>query len=89
MGDKSSPRLEVKTVFSKAAEASVAIREVGRKLEQTDPKLVALFVSPSYDLRDVAREIKATFGAPVIGCTTSGEITPEHLPPPLPASFRC
>lgn len=40
--------------------------------------LVALFVSPSTNLEAVARLASAAFdGAPVIGCTTAGEIGPE------------
>jgi hypothetical protein len=77
MIEKSKSRLEVRSAFSKVPEASEAIRDVGRQLDQSDASVVALFVSPRYDLQEAAREIERSFEVPVIGCTTSGEITPE------------
>jgi hypothetical protein len=77
MVEESKARLQVKTAFSKAPTASEAIHDVGRELEQGDASVVALFLSPAYDLQEAAQAIKETFASPVIGCTTAGEITPE------------
>lgn len=44
-------------------------------LVRDDPKLLVVFCSPSHDLPALLREIRARSGdAPVIGCTTAGEI---------------
>jgi len=70
-------RLSVKKAHSRAQNASEAVGELARELEQSEPSVFAFFASPSYDLKCLADEIGRNFRAPVIGCTTSGEITPS------------
>jgi hypothetical protein len=71
------PRLSVKKAHSHALTAAEAISEAARQLEQPDAAVVGLFVSPRYDRSELATAIRRCFRAPVIGCTTSGEITPD------------
>ena len=69
-------RLRVKKGYSTARGEIEAVREFARLIDQPDPSAVVFFASSSYDLDRLGAEIRRTFGAPVIGCTTSGEITP-------------
>lgn len=58
-------------------DAHEAISDARRQITISDPALVALFVSPNYDRDAIASAIELEFGTTlVVGCTTSGEITP-------------
>lgn len=70
-------RLHVRKAFSTDPSAAEAVRDVARALDQPNAAVTALFVSPKYNLREAAEEIGRAFEKTVIGCTTSGEITPE------------
>lgn len=62
---------------SDAAEARVAVAELGEQVGQSELALVLFFCSPAYDLDALADEINRRFaGVPVIGCTSAGEIGP-------------
>ncbi len=74
---RDASRLRVKTACSRAPSAAEAVREVAERLEQPDPSLTVLFISPKYDVEELAGEIRAGFREPVIGCTTAGEISPK------------
>jgi hypothetical protein len=76
MLDKPST-LEVRKAHSRSPRAAEAVDEVARQLEQPETAVVALFVSPRYDRSELAAAIRRRFRAPVISCTTSGEITPD------------
>ncbi len=69
-------RLSVKKAHSRAQNAVEAVSELAGKLEQPEPSVIAFFASSRYDLECLGNEIGRNFQAPVIGCTTSGEITP-------------
>ena len=62
-----------------------SLNETPQALEQAlqnlqcpqDPKLIVALIAPNFDLAVVAEELNTTFPhTQVIGCTTSGEITP-------------
>jgi hypothetical protein len=55
-----------------------AAREVHEAIGGEDSALTILYAAPTYDLEILGREIQSLFGAaPVIGCTTAGEIAPQ------------
>jgi hypothetical protein len=69
------------TVISRGAtcvpDAKQAAAELRDAIGQTDAALVIFFCSPEYDLSVLAGELRRHFGpTPLIGCTTSGEISP-------------
>lgn len=62
---------------SDAAEARVAVAELGEQVAQPDLALLLFFCSSNYDLDALADEMNRRFaGVPVVGCTTAGEIGP-------------
>ncbi len=64
--------------FTDLAGGRNAARELRRQLDQPDLELVVVFCSPEYRDSDFSAAIADVFdGVPVIGCTTSGEVTPE------------
>ena len=73
MGDEGTIRI----AQSCAADPRAAADELHQGLAQTDQSLVLFFCSSEYDRGALASEIGARFGgAPVVGCTTAGEIGP-------------
>ncbi len=55
-----------------------AVADFARQVLQPDMALVVVFVAPGHDLDKMGLLFKASFpDCPVIGCTTSGEITPD------------
>jgi hypothetical protein len=68
----------VAAAAASGASAQEAADEIARKLLGLDLAALLVFVSSDYDAAEFAREIAARFGsAPVVGCTTAGEMTPE------------
>jgi len=70
-------KLYVKQAFSRAVNETEAAAEFIEKVSQPNASLVVFFVSSVFDLNKLEIELKGCFTAPVIGCTTAGEITPE------------
>jgi hypothetical protein len=70
--------MEIRTGTSKSLDAREAARELHAALAGPDIAFAVLYCSPTYDLGALAEELAALFGidAPLIGCTTAGEITP-------------
>lgn len=55
-----------------------AAQELFEAIDQPDPSLIVFYCSPEYDLDVLGAELKKRFGdAPMMGCTTAGEITPQ------------
>jgi len=64
--------------FTDLADGAMAAQDLKRQLWQPDLQLVITFCSPEYLECGFAKAVKAAFGdVPVIGCTTSGEVTPD------------
>ncbi|MGI9382789.1 MAG: FIST N-terminal domain-containing protein [Methyloligellaceae bacterium] len=62
------------------ADANDAVAELSRQLGDRPLVLVLVFFSPNYDAPALARSLEAAFApAPVIGCSTAGEITPDGI----------
>ena len=73
MGDDRTIRI----AQSCSTEPRVAAEELHRGLAQPDLSLVLFFCSSGYDRSALAGELRSRFGhAPVVGCTTAGEIGP-------------
>jgi hypothetical protein len=63
---------------STATNPLAAARELHAQLQQDDLGLVLFFCSPEYETPGFARALQELFGpALIVGCTSSGEITPE------------
>jgi hypothetical protein len=69
-------RLSVRCGHSTETDEIAAVRDLARQIDQPDPSLVVFFASSRYDLERLETELRQAFKGPVIGCTTSGEITP-------------
>lgn len=67
--------LSVKKGASFSPDPAQAVLEVAYAIRQPDACIVILFVSSKYDLASLENALKNVFSCPVIGCTTSGEIT--------------
>jgi hypothetical protein len=72
------PELQVKKGTSRSRDARVAARELHEALHDPDAALIVFYASPDHDLELLGAELCRHFGpdAPLIGCTTAGEITP-------------
>ncbi len=73
---KEAGRLKVKRGFSQAKDAAQAASEFIEQVEQPDTAVVVFFTSSNFDLKALEKGLKGKFSAPVLGCTTAGEITP-------------
>ena len=68
----------LRTGFTDLADAAAAAQDLKRQLWQPDLELVLAFCSPEYRECGFGDAIKKAFaGVQVIGCTTSGEVTPD------------
>jgi hypothetical protein len=70
-------RVKVKRGTSLNQDARLAVRELAEQLDQPGLSAVFFFCSSLFDLPVLAEEIAGAFTCPVVGCTSSGEITPE------------
>lgn len=70
--------LRIKRAASSATDPVAAVDEVYAGVHQADAALTIFYCSPRYDLPALAAALVARFGAdaPLIGCTTTAEITP-------------
>lgn len=70
--------MTVKKGTSRSRDARVAARELYEALHDPDAGLIVFYASPAYDLEALGAALCEHFGAdaPLIGCTTAGEITP-------------
>lgn len=69
--------LTVKKGASRSTDAAEAARELYDAIYDPLAALTIFYCSPSYDLDVLGAELHSLFGdAPLIGCTTAGEITP-------------
>jgi len=73
---KKAGRLEVKQGFSQAEDTAQAASEFIAQVDQPEAAVVVFFASSNFDLKVLEKELRGKFSAPVIGCTTAGEITP-------------
>ncbi len=69
--------LSVKRGYSGSTNEVIAVQELHDQIYQPDLGLVLFFSSSRYDLDKLGQEINKKYDVPVVGCTTSGEITPE------------
>jgi len=68
-------RLNIKKGVSTSTDSVTAVQELAAAIQQEDATIVIFFASSRYDLATLAAAMKTAFTCPVIGCTTSGEIT--------------
>ncbi|MDH3224581.1 MAG: FIST C-terminal domain-containing protein [Gemmatimonadota bacterium] len=70
--------LKIRRGASTSRDAAEAARELHAQIGQDGASLGLFYCSPEYDLDRLGAELRARFGsAPLIGCTTAGEITPQ------------
>jgi len=70
-------RLKVKTGSSNLQNETDAVRDFAQQIAQNDAAINIFFASSRYNLELLGQELQQSFKSPVIGCTTSGEITPQ------------
>jgi len=70
--------LHTRRAVSVSTDPQIAARELCDGLRTTDMALAIFYCSPAYDLDALGAALAEAFGpdAPLIGCTTAGEITP-------------
>jgi hypothetical protein len=70
--------IETRRAASISLDARIAARELFDALYMPDMALAVFYCSPRHDLAALGAALAALFGAgaPLIGCTTAGEITP-------------
>ncbi len=69
-------KLEVKNGVSFAKDEQLAVQELYDQIYQPEAEVVIFFCSSKYDLEKMGNALNETFSCHLIGCTTSGEITP-------------
>lgn len=67
--------LNLKKGISFSPDPTHAVREMAHAIYQPDASIVIFFASSKYDLAALGNALKDSFTCPVIGCTTSGEIS--------------
>lgn len=73
----SQPR-GIRTGTSRQTDPTAAAAELASQLQPETGGLSVVFCSPSYNADDIAAALGASLGAaPLIGCTTAGEIGPD------------
>ncbi len=70
-------KLSVKRGFSEEKDEQKAVREFRSQIQQPDISGIIFFASSKYDPEKLGEAMRGTFDVPIIGCTTSGEITPS------------
>jgi hypothetical protein len=72
---KTTAPLQIRRAASTAPAARAAIAEIRPLLHQGKTQLILFFCSATYDLAELAAELRTAFGAiPTIGCTTAGHV---------------
>lgn len=72
------PKLNIKKGVSTSSDSVTAVQELAVAIQQVDAAIVIFFASSRYNLAALAGAMKTAFTCPVIGCTTSGEITSDR-----------
>lgn len=67
----------IKRGYSCLPDEIQAVKELYSQIHQPEMTAVFIFASSKYNLSKLGNELKQAFKVPVIGCTTSGEITPD------------
>ncbi|MDR3556893.1 MAG: FIST N-terminal domain-containing protein [Syntrophobacteraceae bacterium] len=70
-------RLNVKIGQTTSRDEQQAVREFFSQVCREEMDVVIFFCSSMYDLARLGTELKRKFPCPLIGCTTSGEISPK------------
>ena len=66
--------LQIQRASSAAADEHSAVRELREQIRMAEFRLVLFFCSPAYNLDRLARELRAAFPEPIVGCTTAGQL---------------
>ena len=69
-----SARLVVKQAHSMLGDEAAAALEVAAGLDASEASIVLFFCSPRYDLQKLGRALEGAIAAPVVGCTSAGQI---------------
>jgi hypothetical protein len=75
-----SERKSVHVASARGVSAREAVRGLRLELPAEEYSAIVVFFSPDYDAWEFAEAMAASFpGAPVFGCTTAGELSPEGI----------
>lgn len=71
-------QIQTRRAASTSRDARTAARELYEALRGPETAITIFYCSPDYDLDELGKALAELFGAdaPLIGCTTAGEITP-------------
>lgn len=69
--------LTVRIGSTAVRDAAAAARDLAGQIAQPDAAVTLVFASPEYDLVALGPALAAALPAPLVGCTTAGEITPD------------
>jgi len=72
----SERRLRVRRAHSDSVVESDAVNELVRELDVEGASVVIFFCSPKYDLERLGQALAAAISAPLVGCTSAGQIAP-------------
>lgn len=72
-------RLLTQSAHTRQEDEALAVAELAEKLHASQASGVLLFCSSTYDLQKLGAAISRTFSAPVVGCTTAGQLGPHGL----------
>lgn len=70
--------LSVRRGTSRVHDTERVADEIAAAIAQDGAALGIVFVSPRYDLEQLAPALHTRLGFPIIGCTTAGQVTSEH-----------
>ncbi|HEX2872449.1 MAG TPA: FIST N-terminal domain-containing protein [Polyangiaceae bacterium] len=74
MNHSSENRLLVRRAHSDCDAEADAVSELVRDLDVADASVVIFFCSPGYDLERLGQALAAAISAPLVGCTSAGQI---------------
>jgi len=73
--DQVPPRLTVRQGYSTHPDARQAVRELAAQIYQPQSALCLVFFSDEYDWQQLGRALHEHLPAPVVGCTTAGQLS--------------
>jgi len=71
---KDRTKLQIQRGSSAAMDERSGVLELREQIHLDNPQVVLFFCSCAYDLDRLARELRAAFPEPIIGCTTAGQL---------------
>ena len=67
-------RLRTRQGGSQSGDEAQAVAELHAQIAQDDASVIIVFCSSAYDLPKLGHALRSTFSAPILACTSSGQI---------------